>query len=445
MSMDDPFGGLENNVETPKDTMSTTKTATATANASDAVSYFLNQMTVREEDYEEPQRYVPYIKPAERTWVPLVITKATVETREARLVVAYDSSGECVTDPKKIEKIVEAGGEEVVETGVSYYQFRLEADHLGAHFGDRPSPYLLFVPVFAQKIAFKEARKNRRTGEYELGFVKDVGRKLLAATRVGLGVAIPEDEEFLNNLAEELVGKRIMAQVNRREVKRSGDKPRVNSDGSFVKAKIDQDTQTVIRLTKTEGGSYVNTATGEAYEGNTAGLIPFTNEQFLIPDNSDFGQVVRDPFESVDTYDNLYDETFRVPNVVMVAKQVTKEIAERFEVADRLDGKKEVSRYAEIVRTNGDEVKGQITWETVGFVATATKAPGTAIQATLAEIDPTTNKPRVITATWLGTHWEETPQPHHLVVSEDDGKPRLVPVAPAAPSGLDTFKGDASN
>lgn len=432
MSMDDPFGGLDNNAETPKeDTM--TKTADG---ATAALKYFAAKMALSEDDYEEPKPYVPYIKPAERTWIAVEITGVKVETRESRLVVAYDSNGELVTDPDQIDEIVENGGEEVIEEGIAYSQFRLEVGHLGTHFGERNSPYLMFVPVFPQKVPYKEPRKIRGTNDYALGFKKDAGRKLLAATRVGIGRSVTDDATVLAEVAQDLIGKRVMVQVNRRESTKPTTKPRLNADGSFVKAKVDETEGSFVRLLKQDDGTFAHKNTGEVFEGMTANLIPMDGgKEYLIPDNSDFGQVVRETTSTTNTFDNLYDDTFRVPNVVMVAKQVTKEIAARFEVVDRTDGKKEVSRYVEIVRANGDEVTGQITWESIGFVATAKRDPGTALQATIKGDDGD----KVITASWLGTHWEETPQKHELVVTED-GKPRLVPVAGGA-GGLDTFKG----
>lgn len=434
----DPFAGvLPETNDTPKK-VAVTKTADTTpASVEDAMAYFEAVMTITDEDYEEPQPYVPYIKPADGVWIPLRITDVKVEPREQRLVVAYTKDGQRVIDPRKFADVITAGGEEVVEEGVVVHQFRIEAQHIATHFGERNSPFLLFCPILDIKIALRSP-KRLPNGDTQLGFDKSSGRKLLAATRVGMGRNITEDEDLFKELAAALVGKAIMAKVRRRTSPSTSSKPRINpADGSFVKAKSDPSTGSVIRLTRNGNVFFYKTdadghSAGDAYEGDIPGLIPFDGD-FLIPDSSDEAQIVRDTFEQTNVFDNLADDVYRVPSVVMDAKQVTKDITSRFEVDTMTNGKKLIARYETIRRTDGTEEACQTTWETVGFVTVSGKKPGVAIQAT-------TPSGQTITATWLGTHWEETKTAHVMQVSED-GVPRLVPVGGPDLSGLDEFKG----
>lgn len=394
-------------------------------------STFLAEMTIDEDDFSGPTPFVSrYIKPAEGTWIPVRIVSAKIEQREMRAVVGINTDGSFVTNPKAIDALVEAGMEQSVEQ-VTLWQFVVEAEHVASCFGERSSTYRLYAPVFPLRIPLNKPRT--RNGVEELGFDKSSGKKLMSAARVvkpGMRLT-DKDEEALRGIADALVadgGKVVMARVRYRTKKSSDAIPRKNSDGSFVKAKIDQDSGGFIKLTKgagsladsflgpdgealerrEEGNHVYIPASGSAQVLQECDLIPL-EDSFLIPDSSDDGVVVRDIVNREAVYDNLADDVYGLPG-----------------------------RLVTIQRQDETEVEAKVTWETVGFITTQPVKAGTLIQAV-------GEGGEMITASWLGTHWEEV-APHELTV-EDDGKIRMVSAASLveqATSGLDVFKGDTA-
>lgn len=144
--------------------------------------------------------------------------------------------------------------------------------------------------------------------------------------------------------------------------------------------------------------------------------------------------MVQDKSERESVYDNLWENVFPVPHVVTTEEKITPEMA-NMTIIDREDGKKIIQRLVVVHRNDGSKAPAEVTWETVGQIATQKRDVGTAIQATTSSGD-------VLTATWLGTHWQETPQPHQITLSEL-GEVRLTPAGPPTQdfSGLDEFKG----
>lgn len=417
MSVDDPFGSLKKTGETPEDAKpapveDTVPTKTEPKDAVEFdISSFIAEMTLDAEDFEQPAEVIfkKYIKPAHGTWIPLEITDAKVELREGqRAVVAYSKDGQQIMSPKGIDILVSDHGatEEIIDDA-SFFQFKLEAEHVAECFGERQSPYLMFAPVFDMRIPLKNPKKGK------LGWDKKAGRHLVAATRIlKPGDKILDNEEALNELAKKMIGKKVLAKVRRKESTREESKPRVHENGSFVKARVDQTEGAFILLTK-KNGTVIYKASGEVYEGDTDGLIPF-GDDLLIPDTSDDSAIVKDMVKSTMSFDNLEDDVASVPSLDV-----------------------------EIHRVDGSDVQGVITWETVGFIATKPVKSGTAIQAEITE----GGEKKIITATWLGDMWEETPDEQQLQVT-DAGEVRYVPVdkgdgTPADLSGLDMFKGDA--
>lgn len=436
-SAEDPFAKVEETAaEKPAKKADPAKkkenAATEDAKSTDGIDFsqFLAEMTIGEEDFDAPAPFVPrYIRPAEGTWIPVRIVSARIEQREMRAVVATSSDGSLVTNPKAIDTLVEeSGAEQSVET-VTLWQFVVEAEHVATCFGERSSTYRLYTPVFPLRIPLNKPRT--RNGVEELGFDKSSGKKLLAATRVVRpGMRLTEqDEETLQSIADAMVadgGKIVMARVRYRTKKSDDSIPRKNANGSFVKAKVDEVEGSFIRLRKdgdsfvdpngnvldrNEDGSHVYiSSSGPADVFQESNLIPF-GESFLIPDSSDDGVMVRDVIKREAVYDNLADDVYGVPG-----------------------------RNVTIQRQDDSEVEAEVTWETTGFITTQPVKAGTLIQA-VAEGG------ELITASWLGTHWEEV-APHELSV-EEDGKITMISSAKLAEgamskAGLDVFKGDAA-
>jgi len=421
---DDPFAKVEETEEsTTTAKKATTKKATAKAApeavedavpADDGLESFLAEMTIDDEDFAAPLPFIPnYIRPAEHLWVPVRITSAKVEARDMNVVVAYTDNGDMVTNPGGIDKLVERGKEQSVEQA-SLYQFVVEAEHVATHFGQRATPYRLYTQVFPVRIPLKQPR--RRGGVEELGFDKNSGKKLLAATRVVTpGQKITEDEEVLQQLADAMVaddGKIVMARIKHR-VKKSDDAiPRKNADGTFVKALVDESSGSFVYLSKGDGGKFYYSENDAEYEGDASKLIPYGDNRYIIPDSSDDAAMVKDIVKRENTYDNLSEDVAPVPR-----------------------------RMFTIQRTDGSEIEAEVTWETIGFAVVSPVKAGTMVQA-VAEGG------ELITASWLGTHWQETEVPHELQVVRETGEVRLVSSAHAAgegggisQAGLDVYKG----
>ena len=421
---DDPFKNVEETgataVAVKEAPAKTAKKKAEPADEVDPMATFLadmNAMTIDEEDFAPPEEFVSgYIKPADKTWIPVRIVGVKLEQRDGtKAVVAYTPNGEMVTNPTAIDKLVaEYGAEQVVET-ITNYQFVVEAEHESTLFGDRSSPYRLYTPVFPIRIPFQKPRK--RGNVEEVGFDKISGKRLLAATRVvKRGMKVEENEEVLQQLADAMHadgGAVVMARVRHRTKKSDDPVPRVYDSGpmagQFVKARMSED-GSFVRLGK-QGDKFFNKAGGEEYDGDTSSLIQ-VGDDYLIPDDSQDAGIVKDMKHRETVFDNLGDDVYPLPGRSVTIQRAT-------------DGDEEV------------EVQGEITWETLGFIAVSPIKAGTAVQAVI----ETDGEKETITATWLGDHWQETQQPYELTVS-DLGEPRLLPVVGnASPNALDTFKG----
>lgn len=437
-NMEDPFATVAETgtVSTTKTKPKTEKKAQEKAQEKEAPTgmdeflAFVGEMVLDEEDFSAPAPMTSrYIRPAEHTWVPVVITDVKVEQREQRAVVTYTPDGTMVYHPAAIDRLVaEHGAEQSVEN-VTLYQFVVEAENLAECYGERSSAYRLYSQVFPMRVPFNKPRN--RNGALELGFDKSSGKRLLAATRVVKpGTTVREDEDVLNELAAEMIGKSVMARIRYRVKKSDEAIPRKNEDGTPTKALVDGDGSFVVL--KEEGDSLID-ASGTILDKSDDGLytyIPDTvgasalvfrkdqlikkDDAFLIPDNSDDGITVRDIIKRENVYDNLADDVYALPG-----------------------------RTITVQRNDGTESEAEITWDTLGNVAVQPVKAGTMVQAVVAE----TNPQELITASWLGTHWAETDVPHVLQVDESDGVMRLVSVSlltGGSDAGLDVFTGDPS-
>jgi hypothetical protein len=252
-----------------------------------------------------------------------------------------------------------------------------------------------------------------RNGVKEIGWDKFSGKKLLTATRlVKPGQRMANNEDFLKELADGMVrdgGKIIMAQVRHREKENVTSTPRQYGPNEFVKARTDE-TGSFVYVMKGDGGFFY-AENDETYEGDSAKLIPYGENRYVIPDSSDDAAIVKDIVKRTKVYDNLHENVAPVPE-----------------------------RAITVQRTDDSEVSAEVTWKTVGFIVSEPYKAGTMIQA-VAEGG------ELITASWLGTHWQETDVPHELQVTEA-GEVRIISAAQAAgevtQSGLDVFKGSSS-
>lgn len=371
----------------------------------DDAAYFLD-MEMGEEEYEQPAAFIPYIKPADKSWVPVEIISSDLASREIRVVLQDEDGAEYVEATNKL-------------------RFDLEAQLVASCYGERSRPFLLGTPVEDVVIPYKNAAKRK-----SLGFKKSSGRRMLAATRsVKPGQKVTQ--ESLKGLTDAMVGKIVLAQIRRVPKTYQDSEPRTNPDSSFVKAKVDEHGSPV-RVTRDEQGNYLMKENETPFPGDPAILIPYQGD-FLIPDPSDDGAVVRDSTERKVEFDNLQDDVAPVPFAILEADQVTDDIREKFTIHEHIGGKFAAERMITVTRADGSEALGQTTWDTVGLMATTPLKPGTAVQAVL-------DGGELVTASWLGTHWSETPQEHTLEVTEG-GSVLLVPVT-AGQDGLGVFAGE---
>ena len=377
--MNDPFGNLGKTDETaPK----TDETAPKKEEPTSAADYFLD-FKLGEEEFEQPAAFIPYRMPADRAWIPVQILGAKVNVREMRRVL---------TDPDT--------GAETIEDKVVTPRFELEVQHVAEVYGERSREYLLGMPIEDVVIPFRQANKRG------LGFKKQSGRKLLAATRVlKPGERITRDN--LEKLTADMVGKIVMAQVRRVDKEYTDAEPVLDAVGQTVRVKV-TDAEDKIEIVEKDG-QLVLKEDGTPFAGDASRLFKHDGV-YYIPDPSDDGVMLKKVRKTVRTFDNLQDDVAPVPG-----REIT------------------------INRTDGSTVAAEVTWDTVGQITTKPIKAGTPVQAV-------TGEGELLTATWVGTVWNETPVVHNLEIN-DLGAVVFVPVQDGQTGGdpLDVFKGDATN
>ena len=374
--MNDPFGNLGKTDQAPgKESKKEEPTS--------AADYFLD-FKLGEEEFEQPAAFIPYRMPADRAWIPVQILDAKVNVREMRRVL---------TDPDT--------GAETIEDKVVTPRFELEVQHVADCYGERSRAYLLGMPIEDVTIPFK-SNTNRKG----LGFKKQSGRKLLAATRVlKPGERITRDN--LDKLVADMVGKVVMAQVRRVDKEYTDAEPVLDAMSQTVRVKVDASDAKVEIVEK--DGQFVMKEDGTPFAGDASRLFKYEGV-YYIPDPSDDGVLLKKIRKTTRTFDNLQDDVAPVPG-----REIT------------------------INRTDGSTVAAEITWDTVGQVTTKPIKAGTPVQAV-------TGEGELLTATWVGTVWNETPVVHNLEIN-DLGAVTFVPVQAGQTGGdpLDVFKGDATN
>lgn len=386
--------------------LGSTSTATEEPTGDIASDYLTFSLTLGDEAFEQPEFKPDFIKPANDAWVPVEVISAKVGSRPQDILTVRDAKGRLVVDPNEIKALLKQGHKESLEK-VPLVQFELELDLQATCYGEKGRSYLLGVPVRHTKVRFKNGAKKRG----ETGFAKISGAKLIAATGVlERGATIqgnsPEEtEKILQDLAEKMVGKIVMARIRYADKTYKDSEVRKKPNGDLVKAQADKHDSLIriVEITKDgEEPQLVLEATKTPYTGDKSELIKYTDGVYLIPDDSPDGVPVKDQNERTVTFDNLQSDVQRVPE-----------------------------RIIEIERLAGGTVDAEITWDTIGRIVMTPIKAGTVVQAKAKDGE-------IITASWLGTHWSEL-EPHELTVVKETGEVRILPVAQASANGLDEF------
>lgn len=326
---DDPFANLN-----PTGEKAELPSEEGATEAGAAFDFF--EMEITEGEFEQPQERQPYVMPPHDSWIPVEIVKAETDTWDMTILVP--------------------GNDEPQSTPVP--RFVLECQHASTAYGDKLYPYNLRVPAFDVKF------KTRRGP-----WVKDSGRRLIAATRVATpGQRVTRDT--LGEMAEAMVGKIIMVQVRHVTKDYTDSEYKVGDDGQFVKAKVDAD-GAFIEVEKGDDGSFRMKETGatlpEALQ-DPANFIE-SNGVFLIPDAD--GTPVREIVTVTKTFDNLQDNVAPVP-----AREVT------------------------YTKADGKTGKGEITMETIGAVATRPIKHNTKVTVKI-------KGDELVRLNWTGASWAE--------------------------------------
>lgn len=369
--MNDPFANL-NQTDAPAEKKKEVS----------AADYFMDlNLKMGEEEFEAPAAFIPYQMPADRAWIPVQIVGSQINVREMRLVVKNPDTGQ----------------EEIVDK-VSTPRFELEAQHVADCYGERSRNYLLGMPIADVTIPFKSA-----TNRKGLGFKKTGGRKLLAATRT-LKPGEQLDPQKLEEIAEAMVGKIVMAQVRRVDKEYTDAEPQKDAQGNIIKAQVDAH-GVFVKIHNKDDKLVLED--GTPFNGDPSRLIEHDGG-YLIPDPSDDGAPVKVMRKTTRTFDNLQDDVAPVPN-----------------------------RTIQITRQDGSQAAAEITWDTVGQITTKPIKAGTPVQAV-------TEEGELLTATWIGTCWSETPLVHNLEITEL-GAVHFVPISQdtgtTSGDSLDIFKG----
>jgi hypothetical protein len=336
---DDPFAnlGATGAKDEPQDAPAAVAVAEPSSDSTDLDDYFATEMTIGEEEFKQPQERIQYKMPEDKTWVPVVILDAKIGQRDMNVMVAKD--GEKTAELRSIDR------------------FELECQHATDVYGERSWPYLLSAPVFDLEMPTKSGRT----------WTKSSGRKLLAATRVTKpGQRITKDT--LDELAEAMKGKVVMAQIRIVEKKNKERVPLKDSSGTILRARVDDEDE-YVRIVKNDAGELVMEATGQICPVGAESLLK-VEDYYLIPDET--GRIVHTMEETIRYFDNLQDDVAPVPN--------------RDVAYTRLDGK---------------QGKAEVTMETVGAMTTRPLKVGTEVSAVVGKAG------EVIRLSWIGSAWNE--------------------------------------
>lgn len=324
----------------------------------------------------------------DKMWVPIRITSAGFKDKHTPRL----SSKVCVAvkvDPttgKKrvfvpfdhVEAQVAAGATEVVgEYELPY--FICEANHVAPEFGQRRYPYEIEVPALTIKTAFfKEQRSGRK------GYKNDDGRTL----RVAAGATQPGEKvnlQTMPEIAKRMEDKIVMACITLSTKTKT--RPRLDANNQPISVLLDSETGAPVTVFSPQDGTgyILNDGSGQVWDGNEKLLVKVDDRVYAIADKGETSGPLME--EYAQTTDYLKTKFLPVPE-----------------------------RNVEVEMRNGETVKGEITWGTVGAIA-QDKTPGVFVDVLL-------RTGKTVTAVWLGTQWTE-------VAKDEDGEG----------GGLDEFAG----
>lgn len=305
-------------------------------------------------------------------WVPIRILTATVEAKHIPRI----NSETCVvrkTGPDGKQKLavlydqvdaaLKGGAEESIEE-IPLPYFVVSANHASDAYGQRRFDYEIEVPVFTIKSAIYE--KFRKPGK--TGHRNESGRSLRQAT----GATETGDRTTLQNMGEiasRMVDTVIMAQITISTSKKAKVRDRLDASGNQISVLVnpeDGDPVTVFKLE--DGTGYVFEGTGEVWSGREDLLVPIDGRLFAIRDDSESSSTLKEKYYPVSDY----------------LKTMFKPVPDR---------------KVKVELTNGTEVEGEVTLETVGAIAVS-KTPGV-------HVDVMLRNGNKVTAVWLGTQWNE--------------------------------------
>lgn len=397
--IDDAFAALDSAPEDKKPVRTAKKSDTAVedAVAIDDLDAFFSALesVIDDSAWEMPaqREFTPYQLPKEYTWVPLEIVHADIKPRDIKIVVAVKDGNIVAVKPADIAEAVKNGAEEELRE-VTLDEFRLELQHKSDIYGDRGRSFLWNAPYTGVRMGFKNGVKRKG----ELGWNNFAGDRIIAATRV-----LPHGKEFgrahLPALAEKMIGKNIMGRIKYNSKDYTNAEKVRDSRGEYIKYRINKNgTPAEVIVT---GTSFIS---ADGTELKPEQVVEHAGVRY-IRDDTEMGDVLTESSVTTKTFDNIGDVA-PVPS------------------ASPKTGEDE--RTIVVVRTDGKEAKAVVTWETVSQYANAPFKPNTKVQAVIGD--------DTVTASWMGTVWEETEEPHAVRV-DADGALEFV----TAEGGLDTF------
>jgi hypothetical protein len=343
------------------------------------------EMELEEEESDEEVRVYEagntYVNPLDvglkdKMWVPIRISVAEFKEKHTPRL----SSKVCVAvkvgeDGKKrvyvpfdqVEAALQTGATEVV-TEMELPYFICEANHVAPEFGQRRYPYEIESPALTIKTAFfKEPRSGRK------GYKNEDGRTLrvaASATQPGEKVSL----KTMPEIAKRIEGKIVMACISLSTKTKT--RPRLDGNNQPINVLVDPETGAPVTVFSPQDGTgyILNDGSGQVWEGNEKLLVKVDDRVYAIADRGENSAPLME--EYAQTTDYLKTKFLPVPE-----------------------------RKVEVELRNGETVKGEITWGTVGAIA-QDKTPGVFVDVMLgAGAGDMTGK--TITAVWLGTQWTE--------------------------------------
>lgn len=319
-------------------------------------------------------------------WVPVRIISPTLKEKHVpRLsseVCFAKKDGKAYFVYDQVEAMLRQGAEEVVgEVPLPYIV--AEANHVAEKFGQRRFNYEIEVPAYTIKTKYFKERRDGKTG-----YKNESGRSLRVATGVtekGEKVTKANMHEIADRMDEKIV----MAKVTLSQSKTARFRDVLDpATGKPITVLVDPETAEAVTLVKPGSDDvYVYADSGEIWEGNPEILfeLPGVDGKYVIRDNSESSDVLKEKYFPWNDYINA-------PFQPVPERNIT------------------------VILSDGSEMEGVITWETVGAIA-LTKVSGAAVDVML-------KNGKTITALWFGTEWNE-----------------LVPDEGKVGGGLDEFAG----